>query len=64
MCRMKWHLVLLVFVATVLCCRSCRQSPDKDYDEQPQTWLPLSFDEHGGVLPMQYVDTFTLDVAV
>jgi len=41
-----------------------QQSPDNDYDEQPQTWLPLLFDGGGAVLPLRYVDTFTLDVAV
>jgi hypothetical protein len=41
-----------------------QQSPDKDYDEQPQVWLPLSFDADGSLLPLAFVDTFTLDVAV
>lgn len=41
-----------------------QQSPDKDYDEQPQTWLPLSFDADGMLRPLEYVRTFTLDVAV
>ena len=41
-----------------------QQSPDKDYDEQPQTWLPLSFSPSGELLPLKYVDRFTLDVAV
>jgi hypothetical protein len=41
-----------------------QQSPDKKYDEQPQTWLPIEFDADGNMLPFKYVDTFTLDVAV
>lgn len=41
-----------------------QQSPDGTYAEQPQTWLPLYFDEAGGILPLQWVDEFTLDVAV
>lgn len=40
-----------------------QQSPDGLYDEQPQTWLPLTFDGDT-ILPLTYVDTFTLDVAV
>ena len=40
-----------------------QQSPNKMFDEQPQTWLPLQFDANGGVLPLQWVDSFTLDVA-
>jgi len=38
-------------------------SPDGSYDEQPQTWLPLSFDADGNIQPFVYVDTFSLDVA-
>ena len=38
-------------------------SPDGSYDEQPQTWLPLSFDTDGNIEPFVYVDNFTLDVA-
>jgi hypothetical protein len=34
------------------------------YDQQPQTWLPLNFDSEGNVLPLQWVDSFVLDVAV
>jgi hypothetical protein len=34
------------------------------YDLQPQTWLPLNFNDAGDVLPLQWVDTFELDVAV
>jgi hypothetical protein len=41
-----------------------QQSPDQDYDEQPQTWLPLNFNDQGDPLPLEYVDRFTLDVAV
>jgi hypothetical protein len=41
-----------------------QQSPDRDYDEQPQTWLPLSFDSDGNLLPLKMVDSFQLDVAV
>jgi hypothetical protein len=41
-----------------------QQSPDDDYDEQPQTWLPLEWDSDGQLLPLRYVDNFTLDVAV
>jgi len=41
-----------------------QQSRDKDYDEQPQTWLPLEFDAGGNVLPLKMVDEFVLDVAV
>ena len=41
-----------------------QQSPDLKFDEQPQTWLPLRFDGAGNILPLDYVDTFTLDVAV
>jgi len=40
-----------------------RQSPDGDFDEQPQTWLPLEWDGDT-LLPLKYVDSFTLDVAV
>lgn len=40
-----------------------QQSPNGMYDEQPQTWLPLEFDGDT-LLPLKYVDTFTLDVAV
>ena len=38
-------------------------SPDGKFDEQPQTWLPLSFDAGGELLPMKWVDHFDLDVA-
>jgi hypothetical protein len=38
-----------------------QQSPNKMYDEQPQTWLPLSFDGDT-ILPLQWVDNFTLDI--
>ena len=38
-----------------------QQSPNGKYDEQPQTWLPLEFDGDA-VLPLRYVDQFTLDV--
>lgn len=41
-----------------------QQSPDKMFDQQPQTWLPLTFDAEGNVQPLAYVDSFTLDVAV
>ena len=41
-----------------------QQSPDLKFDEQPQTWLPLSFDEEGNILPFKYVDRFELDIAV
>lgn len=41
-----------------------QQAPDQDYDEQPQTWLPLNFNDQGDPLPLEYVDRFTLDVAV
>lgn len=40
-----------------------QQSPDGMFDEQPQTWLPLAFDGDR-LLPLRYVDEFTLDVAV
>ena len=40
-----------------------QQSPDGTYAEQPQTWLPLYFDDAGGIIPLQWVDEFTLDVA-
>jgi hypothetical protein len=39
-----------------------QQSPDGTYAEQPQTWLPLSFDGDT-ILPFSYVDSFSLDVA-
>lgn len=39
-----------------------QQSPDGEYDEQPQTWLPLSWDGDT-LLPLTWVDSFTLDVA-
>ena len=39
-------------------------SPDGSYDEQPQTWLPLTFDASGDIEQLQYVDSFSLDVAV
>jgi hypothetical protein len=29
----------------------------------PQTWLPLRFDDAGMPMPLSYVDNFTLDVA-
>jgi hypothetical protein len=41
-----------------------QQSPNKKYDEQPQTWLPLSFDDDGNIRPLLMVDRFELDVAV
>jgi hypothetical protein len=37
-------------------------SPNGKYDEQPQTWLPLSFDGDT-IQPLAYVDSFSLDVA-
>lgn len=38
-----------------------QQSPDGEYDEQPQTWLPLDF--VGDVIqPLAFVDAFSLDV--
>ena len=40
-----------------------QQSPNGNYDQQPQTWLPLRF-EGDTLLPLQYVDTFTLDIQV
>eukprot|EP00039_Didymoeca_costata_P021218 m.343814 g.343814 ORF g.343814 m.343814 type:complete len:382 (-) comp23381_c0_seq1:31-1176(-) len=39
-----------------------QQSPNGKFDEQPQTWLPLEFDGDT-ILPLKYVDSFTLDVA-
>jgi hypothetical protein len=39
-----------------------QQSPDGMYDQQPQTWLPLSFDSAGNVLPLQWAASFELDV--
>ncbi len=39
-----------------------QQSPDAKYDEQPQTWLPLTFDGDT-IAPLAFVDSFTLDVA-
>jgi hypothetical protein len=41
-----------------------QQSPDGTYAEQPQTWLPLLFDDAGGIMPLAWVDNFTLDVLV
>ena len=41
-----------------------QQAPNGKFDEQPQTWLPLSFDEDGNLLPLKWVDSFELDVAV
>jgi len=38
-------------------------SPDGEYDEQPQTWLPLRF-AGDALLPLEFVDSFTLDVDV
>ena len=38
-------------------------APDGKYDEQPQTWLPLTFD-NDAIVPLAYVDSFTLDVDV
>jgi hypothetical protein len=38
-------------------------SPDGEYDQQPQTWLPLTF-AGGTAQPLAYVDNFTLDVDV
>ena len=36
-------------------------SPDGEYDQQPQTWLPLTF--AGSTLqPLAFVENFTLDV--
>ena len=40
-----------------------QQSPDKAFDKQPQTWLPLYF-AGDTLLPLRYVDNFTLDVAL
>lgn len=40
-----------------------QQSPDHMFDLQPQTWLPLSFDADGAIQPLQYVDSFQLDIA-
>ena len=40
-----------------------QQSPDRMYDQQPQTWLPLMFDQSDTILPLKWVDNFTLDVA-
>jgi len=39
-----------------------QQSPNKMYDEQPQTWLPLTFDGDA-IAPLEWVDAFSLDVA-
>jgi len=33
-----------------------------EYDQQPRTWLPLAFDGDT-LLPLSYVDSFSLDVA-
>ena len=41
-----------------------QQSPNGKYDEQPQTWVPLSFDSDGNILPFQMAERFELDVAV
>ena len=40
-----------------------QQSPDGTYAQQPQTWLPLSFDGSGAIAPLAWVDSFELDVA-
>lgn len=40
-----------------------QQSPNGMYDQQPQTWVLLEFDGDT-LLPLQYADTFTLDIAV
>ena len=41
-----------------------QQSPNNKFDEQPQTWLPLSFDGAGNIMPLRSVDRFELDIAV
>jgi hypothetical protein len=42
-----------------------QQAPNKMYDQQPQTWLPLMVNNDTGVpLQLQYVQQFTLDVEV
>ena len=38
-----------------------QQSPDGNYDEQPQTWFPLTFNGDT-ILPLEWVDEFTLDI--
>ena len=40
-----------------------QQSPDGTYQQQPQTWLPLTF-EGDAIRPLQWVDSFTLDIEV
>jgi hypothetical protein len=40
-----------------------QQSPDGTYAQQPQTWLPLTFDGDA-IVPLQWVDSFQLDVDV
>lgn len=39
-----------------------QQSPNGRYDQQPQTWAPLTFDGDA-IAPLAFVDAFTLDVA-
>ena len=34
------------------------------WGHDPQTWLPLEFDADGAILPLAWVDSFELDVAV
>lgn len=46
--------------------RVCRwqQSPDGLKGHDPQFWAPLSFDASGNVLPLHWVDNFTMVVNV
>ena len=39
-----------------------QQSPDGLKGHDPQTWLPLAFDDDGALRPIEWLDSFTLDV--
>jgi hypothetical protein len=41
-----------------------QQSPDGLKGHDPQYWYPLSFDADGNVLPLEWVDSFTMVVDV
>lgn len=39
-----------------------QQAPNGRYDQQPQVWLPLTF-EGDTIQPLKYVSSFSLDIA-
>ena len=38
------------------------QEPPRNHLSDPQTWLPLAFDDDGALRPIEWLDSFTLDV--